>query len=58
MAESQPELLARHFEGAGRTDEAIASWMKAGLQAQQQSALRECAAHLRQAIALLEPQPR
>ena len=57
LAESQPELLARHFEGAGRTDEAIASWMKAGLQAQRQSALRECATHLRHAIALLELQP-
>jgi class 3 adenylate cyclase len=57
LAESQPELLARHFEGAGRTDEAIASWMKAGLQAQRQSALLECAAHLRHAIALLDLQP-
>ncbi len=54
LAESQPELLARHFEGAGRTDEAIASWMKAGLQAQRHSALQECVAHLRHAIALLE----
>ena len=57
LAESQPELLARHFEGAGRTDEAIASWMKAGLQAQRQSALKECVAHLRHAIALLELEP-
>ncbi len=57
VAETQPELLARHFEGAGRTTEAIASWMKAGQRAQQQSALRECAAYLQKAISLLETLP-
>lgn len=57
MAETKPELLARHYEGAGRTTEAIAGWMKAGQQAQKQSALRECAAYLQKAIALLETMP-
>lgn len=57
VAETKPELLARHFEGAGRTTEAIASWMKAGQRAQQQSALRECAAYLQKAISLLETLP-
>jgi class 3 adenylate cyclase/predicted ATPase len=57
MAETKPELLARHFEGAGRTAEAIAGWMKAGQQAQQRSALRECAAYLQKAISLLETLP-
>ena len=54
MAETKPELLARHFEGAGRTAEAIAGWMKAGQQAQQRSALRECTAYLQKAISLLQ----
>jgi class 3 adenylate cyclase len=57
MAETKPELLARHFEGAGRTQEAIASWIKAGLQAQRRSALRESAAAMQKAIALLETLP-
>jgi class 3 adenylate cyclase/tetratricopeptide (TPR) repeat protein len=57
MAETKPELLARHFEGAGRTAEAIVSWMKAGQRAGQSSAVRECVAHLRKAISLLEALP-
>jgi class 3 adenylate cyclase/predicted ATPase len=57
MAETKPELLARHFEGAGRTAEAIAGWMKAGQQAQQRSALRECTAYLQKAISLLHTLP-
>jgi class 3 adenylate cyclase/predicted ATPase len=57
MAETKPELLARHYEGAGRTKEAIGGWMKAGYRAQQHSALRECAAYLQKSIALLETLP-
>lgn len=57
MAETKPELLARHFEGAQRTAEAISGWMKAGQRAQQHSALRECTAYLQKAISLLETLP-
>jgi predicted ATPase len=57
MAETKPELMARHFEGAGRTKEAITGWMKAGVQAQQRMALRECSAYLQKAISLLETLP-
>jgi class 3 adenylate cyclase/predicted ATPase len=57
MAEKKPELLARHYEGARRTGEAIGGWMKAGYQAQQRSALRECTAYLQKAISLLETLP-
>ena len=57
MADTKPELLARHYEGAGRIDEATASWVKAGLQAQQRSALRECIAYMRKALSLLETLP-
>ncbi|MEO8596000.1 MAG: adenylate/guanylate cyclase domain-containing protein [Candidatus Solibacter sp.] len=57
MAETRPELLARHFEGAGRIAEAIAGWVKAGLRAQQSSAVRECVAYLQKAILLCKTLP-
>jgi tetratricopeptide (TPR) repeat protein len=57
MVETKPELLARHFEGAGRIGEAIAGWMKAGHQAQQRLAFRECVAYLQKAVSLLETLP-
>jgi class 3 adenylate cyclase/predicted ATPase len=57
LAETKPELIARHHEGAGRTAEAIAGWMKAGVRAQQSMALRECVAYLQKAIALLSTLP-
>lgn len=57
IAETRPELLARHHEGAGKTAEAIAGWMKAGNYARQRQALRECQGYLRQAISLLESLP-
>jgi tetratricopeptide (TPR) repeat protein len=57
MAETKPELLARHFEGASRTREAIAGWMNAGQRAGQSSAVRECVAYLRRAISLLDALP-
>jgi class 3 adenylate cyclase len=57
IAETKPELLARHHEGAGRIPEATAGWMKAGQQARQRLALRECDAYLRKAISLLERLP-
>jgi predicted ATPase len=30
VVEAQPELLARHFTEAGRTNEAVAYWQRAG----------------------------
>ncbi|MDJ0976880.1 MAG: adenylate/guanylate cyclase domain-containing protein [Planctomycetota bacterium] len=57
MAETDPALLAHHFEGAGQSAEAIQSWMAAGFQAQQRSAMLECIANLHKAIALLETMP-
>jgi tetratricopeptide (TPR) repeat protein len=57
LAESQPELLARHFEGSGRINEAIDAWLQAGRRARQLAAERECVAHLRKAISLLETLP-
>jgi class 3 adenylate cyclase len=54
IAETKPELLARHYEGAGRIAEATAGWMSAGQQARQRLALRECGAYLHKALSLLE----
>lgn len=57
MADTAPELLARHYEGAGRIPEATAGWMKAGQQARSRLALRESEAYFRKAIALLQTLP-
>jgi class 3 adenylate cyclase len=57
IAETKPELLARHHEGAGRIAEATAGWMKAGQQARQRLALRECEGYYHRAISLLETLP-
>jgi class 3 adenylate cyclase/tetratricopeptide (TPR) repeat protein len=57
IADTKPELLARHHEGAGRIPEATTGWMKAGQQARERLALRECEAYLRKAISLLETLP-
>jgi predicted ATPase len=55
--DAKPDLLARHYEGAGQNSEAIACWMKAGHQAQQHLALRESGAHMQKAISLLRGLP-
>ena len=57
ISDARPELLARHYEGAGRTEEAITGWMKAGQMAQQAMALRESGAHMQRAISLLTTLP-
>ncbi|MEK0084011.1 AAA family ATPase [Benzoatithermus flavus] len=54
VAETQPELLARHYRAAGQTEKAIAYWYKAGRRAMMQSAMLEAAAQLTQALELLE----
>jgi class 3 adenylate cyclase/predicted ATPase len=57
IAEGSPDLLARHFEGAGRVPEAMERWIAAGLQAQHRHAERECVAYLRNALRLMEGLP-
>lgn len=57
MAETKPELLARHFEGAGRVPEAIAAWMKAGEHSRLRYAARESVAYRQKALALIETLP-
>jgi class 3 adenylate cyclase/tetratricopeptide (TPR) repeat protein len=56
-AATEPELVARHAEVAGRFDDAIASYQRAGEQAQARSAHEEAIRNLRQAIALPATQP-
>jgi len=51
IAESQPELLARHYTKADLIEKAARLWGKAGQRSQQRSALVEAAEQLRQALA-------
>jgi len=55
--ESEPELVARHAEAAGRSDEAITYYGRAGDGAQARSAHEEAIGQLRKAIVLLRTQP-
>jgi class 3 adenylate cyclase/predicted ATPase len=56
-AESEPELVARHAEAAGRIDDAIRYYDRAGDQAQARSAHAEAIGQLRKAIALQGTRP-
>jgi len=55
--ETQPELLAHHYTEAGLTEQAVASWQRAGQQARQRSANKEAVQHLTQGLALLARLP-
>ena len=54
---AEPEVVARHAEAAGRIDDAIAYYQRAGERAQARSAHEEAIGHFEQAIALLVTQP-
>ena len=56
-AAAEPELVARHAEAAGRIDDAIAFYQRAGERAQAHSAHEEAIRHFEQAIALLVTRP-
>src|SRR5215472_14044939 len=56
-AETEPELLALHYAGAGLADPAISYWQTAAERALQRSANVEAADHFRQALALLATLP-
>jgi predicted ATPase len=55
--ETQPELLAQHFTGAGLFEQAAGYWRKAGERAIQSSANIEAIAHLSKGLALLDDLP-
>ena len=56
-AAAEPELVARHAEAAGRSDDAIAYYRRAGERAQARSAHEEAIRHFQQGIALLGARP-
>jgi class 3 adenylate cyclase/tetratricopeptide (TPR) repeat protein len=53
----EPELLAHHYTEAGRTEQAVDYWLKAGQRAMQRSAHVEAERHLRQGLDLLADLP-
>jgi class 3 adenylate cyclase/predicted ATPase len=55
--ESEPEVVARHAEAAGRSDDAITYYARAGERAHARSAHEEAIGRLRKAIVLLETRP-
>jgi predicted ATPase len=57
VAESQPELLARHCTEAGLIEEAAVLWGKAGQRSLDRSALVEAAEQLTRALAHIETLP-
>jgi class 3 adenylate cyclase/tetratricopeptide (TPR) repeat protein len=57
QAELEPELVAQHFTRAGKTEQAIPLWLKAGTKAFQRIALIEAIAHLEKGVELNATQP-
>ncbi|NOJ39372.1 AAA family ATPase [Bradyrhizobium sp. WSM 1791] len=57
IAESQPELLARHYTKADLIEKSARLWGKAGLRSQERSALVEAAEQLGQALAQIATLP-
>ena len=57
IAESQPELLARHYTKAGLIEKSARLWGKAGQRSQERSALVEAAEQLSQALAQIATLP-
>lgn len=55
--ESEPEVVARHYEQAGLAAPAIAHYRRAGERAAERSANAEAIGHLRRALALLATLP-
>ena len=57
IADTQPELLARHWTGAGLIDKAATLWGKAGQRSLARSALVEAAGQLTRALAQIAALP-
>ena len=57
IAETQPELLARHYTEAGQIEKAAGLWGKAGQRSLERSALVEAVAQLRRALAQIAALP-
>ena len=57
VVETQPELLAQHYTGAGLTAQALGYWQKAGQWASDRSAYQEAMSHLTTGLSLLQTVP-
>jgi predicted ATPase len=57
VAEAQPELLARHYTGAGQGEHAIPYWQHAGQRAVERSADSEAVSHFTKGLELLKSLP-
>ncbi len=57
ITETQPELLAHHYTGAGLIAQAIPYWQRAGQRAVERSAHAEAIAHLTKGLDLLKTLP-
>ena len=57
VAESQPEVIARHWTEAGEAEPATAAWKKAGEAAYSRRAFKEAAENLRRALTMLKALP-
>ena len=57
IVEFQPEVLAHHLTEAGRIEEAVECWLRAGRRGLQRSANLEATAHLRRGLQLLDSLP-
>ncbi len=57
VAETQPELLAQHYMGADRGEQAIPYWQRAGQRAIERSAHVEAISHFTQGLELLQALP-
>ena len=54
IAETQPEIVARHFTEAELYDEAVAYWLKAGQRSTQRSSNLDAISHFERGLALVE----
>jgi predicted ATPase len=57
LADAEPEVLAHHYTEAGRNEEAIPYWHRAGQRALERSANLEAISHLRRGLEVLTPLP-
>ncbi|HVN64508.1 MAG TPA: adenylate/guanylate cyclase domain-containing protein [Candidatus Binataceae bacterium] len=57
VGKEQPQVLARHWTGAGEAKPAISAWKKAGAAANARRAFKEAEEDYRQALAMLETLP-
>ena len=57
IAESEPEVVARHFTKGNKREAAIDYWLKAGRRAGERSAFAEAVTHLETALKLLADLP-